>query len=226
MVIWNGCGGSHEHILYDVAKENYITDFSTTSRIMKSRSSGQTRTSYVAFLRGINVGGNSVIRMADLAKVFDSLGFTCVKTVLASGNVLFEAPKGDPGALSDRIMQKLREAFGRDILVIVRTIDELRELEAQKPFEGVVVNPQTRLIVMFLSDNTIQPNLSDLPMHEDFRIIDVYNRTICSVIAEERGTATVQLMGALENKFGKQVTTRTWNTVVRILKACDSQPKK
>ncbi|CAJ37906.1 DUF1697 domain-containing protein [Methanocella arvoryzae] len=137
---------------------------------------------YVAFLRGINVGGHSILKMADLGKAFEAMGFRHVKTVLASGNVLFEASEENTAVLSEKIMQQLREAFGREILVIVRTVDELRELETEHPFEGIVVRPQTRLVVMFLSDNIIQPNLSDLPVNEDFRIIGVYDRTICSVI--------------------------------------------
>ena len=48
---------------------------------------------YAAFLRGINVGGHTIIKMGELRKVFESLGFWNVKTVLASGNVLFEAPE-------------------------------------------------------------------------------------------------------------------------------------
>ncbi|WP_424356533.1 DUF1697 domain-containing protein [Methanocella sp. MCL-LM] len=178
-----------------------------------------TGTGYVAFLRGINVGGNSVIRMADLGKAFESMGFRHVKTILASGNVLFEVPEENTQALSEKITQKLGETFGWEILVIVRTIDELRELEAQQPFEGVVVTPQTRLIVMFLSKNLVQPTIPDLPAHEDLRIVGIYNRAICSVIDEENGTATVQLMSALEKEFGKQVTTRTWGTVLKVLKA-------
>lgn len=183
-------------------------------------------TSYVAFLRGINVGGSSTLKMDDLGKAFETLGFRNVKTVLASGNVVFEAPEQPAAALSERIMRKLREAFGRDILVIVRPIEDLIELERRQPFRGIMATPGTRLIVMFLSENTIQPALAGLPAHEDFRIIDVYNRAICSVIDEEQGTATVQLMGALEKEFGKQVTTRTWNTVLRVIKASEKAGRK
>lgn len=178
----------------------------------------KSQTKYAAFLRGINVGGKTLVKMDDLRKAFESLGFKNVETVLASGNVVFEAPKETTTTLSEMIMQKLRDTFGRDILVIVRSIEDLRELEAQQPFKDTVVTPQTRLIVMLLSENTLQPDISDLPVSEYFKIIGVYNRTICSVIGEEQGTVTVQLMSALEKKFGKQVTTRTWGTIVRILK--------
>jgi uncharacterized protein (DUF1697 family) len=181
---------------------------------------------YAAFLRGINVGGISTLKMADLVKAFEGMGFRNVRTVLASGNVIFEAPGESTVALSELITRKLREAFGRDILVIVRSIEDLRELEAQQPFSDVVVTPQTRLIVMFLSEDTIQPVMSDMPAHEDFRIVCVHNRSICGVIDEEQGTATVQLMGALEKEFGKQVTTRTWNTVLRVIKASEKTGRK
>ncbi|MBM4406965.1 MAG: DUF1697 domain-containing protein, partial [Chloroflexi bacterium] len=66
----------------------------------------------VALLRGINVGGNKVIKMADLAKAFTSLGFANVRTLLASGNVVFEASNAK-AATSSVIEAALEKAFGR-----------------------------------------------------------------------------------------------------------------
>lgn len=91
---------------------------------------------YVAFLRGINVGGIN-IKMTDLAKVFRDLGFEDVRTVLASGNVLFsttEDAEGDASALKGRIEQALREAFGYDAWVIVVGLEDLARIVEAFPF--------------------------------------------------------------------------------------------
>jgi len=109
-------------------------------------------TRYAAFLRGINVGGHKPVRMADLEKAFGQLGFRNVKTVLASGNVLFEAPQGSASVLVKKIEEKLRKAFGHDIRVLIRTIEMLQGLAEENPFKGVIVTPETRLYVTFLSE--------------------------------------------------------------------------
>jgi uncharacterized protein (DUF1697 family) len=83
---------------------------------------------YAAFLRAINVGGTSVIKMDDLRRQFEKLGFTNVKTVLASGNVLFDA-KGSATAATKAIA-----SLG--YTVCVRTAAEVRRIAENDPFGG------------------------------------------------------------------------------------------
>jgi uncharacterized protein (DUF1697 family) len=173
---------------------------------------------YAAFLRGINVGGNSVIKMDELRRAFESLGFRNVKTVLASGNVLFEAPPGETITLSCTIKLGLRKIFGRDIVVIVRSIDELRELEARQPFKGMDEAPGTRSFITFLSENTTARDIADGSDHEGFRIWRSSDGAICSVLYKQNSVGTVNLMSAIEKEFGPKVTTRSWNTITRMLK--------
>jgi uncharacterized protein (DUF1697 family) len=106
---------------------------------------------YAAFLRGINVGGVTV-KMDKLKKTFEALGFTDVKTLLASGNVLFAAPSASENTLVKKIEKKLETALGREIGVLVRKIEELQRLAETDPFAGIKVTPQTRLYVTFLSE--------------------------------------------------------------------------
>ncbi len=80
---------------------------------------------HVALLRGINVGGKNIIRMAALEQTFEGLGFTSVKTLLASGNVLFDAPKQDLRALEERIEAALSMAFDYDATVVVKSKPEM-----------------------------------------------------------------------------------------------------
>lgn len=171
---------------------------------------------YAAFLRGINVGGVTV-KMDKLKQAFEGLGFTNVKTLLASGNVLFTAPSASESVLVNKIEKKLESAFGREIGVLVRQIEALQRLAAADPFAGIKITPQTRLFVTFLSEKK-QSRLK-IPYEtpdKNCRIIRANDREVCSVLTLYR---TVDLMSMLEKEFGRKITTRNWNTVERILKA-------
>lgn len=91
-------------------------------------------TRYVALLRGINVGGIN-IKMADLARVFTELGFESVRTVLASGNVLFDSSGTDVPALKKRIEDALAHEFGYEAWVFVLDIPALRAIVDNYPFD-------------------------------------------------------------------------------------------
>ena len=91
---------------------------------------------YAAFLRGINLGGKRSIKMAELRTAFAALGFTNVKTVLASGNVLFDTAETDAAVLCEAIEQHLKLEFGHKIFVLLRTVAELQCLVAANPFQG------------------------------------------------------------------------------------------
>lgn len=94
-------------------------------------------TAWVALLRGVNVGGIS-IRNADLAGVFDGLGFTAVRTVLASGNAAFEtdAAASARAKLKATIERALRERFGYDAWIVLVTADELAAAADGFPFDA------------------------------------------------------------------------------------------
>ncbi|GAA4172391.1 DUF1697 domain-containing protein [Gryllotalpicola koreensis] len=92
-------------------------------------------TSYVALLRGVNVGGIT-IRSAELGELFRSLGFGGVRTVLASGNVVFESDETDAAQLKARIEAALRERFGYDAWIVLLTKGKLAEIVAGFPFDA------------------------------------------------------------------------------------------
>ena len=75
---------------------------------------------YVALLRGINVGGKTLIRMADLRTCVEALGLDEVSTFIASGNVLFETTRRDPGKLETEIERAVEREFGLPVRVVVR----------------------------------------------------------------------------------------------------------
>jgi uncharacterized protein (DUF1697 family) len=90
-------------------------------------------TRFVALLRGVNVGGVNM-KMADLADVVSGLGYTDVKTVLASGNVLFTTPDA-AAASKDKLEAALRERFGYEAWVHVLTVDAVQKIVDAFPYE-------------------------------------------------------------------------------------------
>jgi uncharacterized protein (DUF1697 family) len=176
-------------------------------------------TKFVALLRGINVGGNKTVKMDDLKKWFAALGFKNVKTILNSGNVLFESADDDETALSTKIEKKLEKELGHKVGVQVRSIEEIQKLADRDPFKKIKVTPETRLYITFLVDKP--KSKLKIPYEtpeKDCKILELTNREVCCAITLSPGRGTTELMGFLEKEFGKNVTTRNWNTVGRILK--------
>ncbi len=174
----------------------------------------------VAFLRGINVGGKSLVNMAKLKRALTSLGFINVQTLLASGNVIFETTETDAAALAQKIEQRLEKDFGIQIPVILRTAKEIQSLVDAEPFKKTKVTPQTRLQVTFLAEKPGSGlKISQRLANNDFEIIRFSEREICSVVEPSPGRGTSDLMKVLEKEFGKKITTRTWSTVQRIAKS-------
>ncbi|MCX6121729.1 MAG: DUF1697 domain-containing protein [Ignavibacteriales bacterium] len=175
-------------------------------------------TKYAAFLRGINVGGHKPVPMQKLKKALESLHFKNVQTLLASGNVVFEAPPIDTIALEQKLEAKLQKTFGMKIGVLIRTMEELQSLNESQPFKGIDVTPETRLYVTFFSEKP--KNRLKIPYtspDKSYKILYISGREVCSVLILSSNSQTTDLMKVLEKEFGRKVTTRNWNTIVRVL---------
>lgn len=90
-------------------------------------------TIYIALLRGINVGGKNIIKMAELKRTFEAMGLSRVQTYIQSGNVLFEANEEEE-QLRKRIENGIESGFGFSVAVILRTSEELKRIAANCPF--------------------------------------------------------------------------------------------
>jgi uncharacterized protein (DUF1697 family) len=176
---------------------------------------------HVAFLRGINVGGHKPVKMDELRKSFEALGFQNVKTILASGNVLFEAPKASPLSLTRSIETKLEAAVGHKISVLLRSLGELQDLADRRPFQNIKVTTQTRLYVTFLSEKPkSELRIPHQSPEKNFTILRGSSSEVCSVLTLSPKAQTTDLMAFLEKAFGRNITTRNWNTITRILECC------
>jgi uncharacterized protein (DUF1697 family) len=176
--------------------------------------------SYVAFLRGINVGGHGLVKMTDLKSAFEKTGFTKVRTVLASGNVIFETRRTNQKELVTDIESSLRTLSGKDIWVILRTLEHLQKLLQIGPFNSVKVTQSIRLYVSFLTAST-KPRSITIPYSGPEKGVWIPLMTsleVFSIIDLSRGKGTPDAMNILEKEFGPQITTRSWSTVLKILK--------
>jgi uncharacterized protein (DUF1697 family) len=115
-------------------------------------------TRYAAFLRGVNVGGVNM-KMAEVAQAFEGAGFTNVKTILASGNVLLDSRSG-VDAVRKKAEKALRDAFGYDAWVLAYDLDTVRTISEKFPFEREVDGHHS--YVTFVTDAVVLDELAEL----------------------------------------------------------------
>lgn len=171
---------------------------------------------HLALLRGINIGGHKKVPMANLRETFSTMGFENVRTVLATGNVIFEAEAEDPHTYSDQIASTLEDTYGFRIPVLLRPFSGIAKIIEINPFRAIAVSPKTKLNVTFLPGppSTILPLPYTAP-DGSFQILSIIDHTVFSVFDLDK-TGTPDVMQFLEKEFGKNITTRTWKTVLRI----------
>lgn len=174
---------------------------------------------YAAFLRGINVSGKTRIKMADLKGAFESMGFKNVRTLLASGNVVFDSEDENEKILTEKIELGLKNVFKRDIAVILRGTDHLKKLQSMKPFEGIEVTPDIRMYVTFFSKAQPPPiTVPYISPQKGFIIINTTLMEVFSMVDLSKGRGTPELMNFIEKEYGSNLTTRSWGTILKLLK--------
>ncbi|MFL5262231.1 MAG: alpha/beta family hydrolase [Anaeromyxobacteraceae bacterium] len=168
---------------------------------------------YVAFLRGVSP---SNAKMPELAAAFEAAGFAEARTVLSSGNVVFAAPPAPLDALARRAEAAMEARLGRAFPAIVREVAELRRLLAAEPFAAFRLPAAAKRVVTFL--RAAPARRPALPIErEGARILAVVGREVLSAyVPGPRGPVFMTL---IEKAFGKDVTTRTWETVQKVAAA-------
>jgi uncharacterized protein (DUF1697 family) len=167
-------------------------------------------TTYAALLRGINVGGNKKVPMADLRAVLEGLGYDDVATILQSGNAVFRSRKKVEAVTIERA---INARFGFDVAVLLRTADELAGVVAANPFPEALEEPKN-LHVWFLSG---EPGALDL---------DADTIAPDQVAAGGRELYVWYANGMAPSKLGRHLhegtlglvaTARNWNTVTKLV---------
>jgi uncharacterized protein (DUF1697 family) len=177
---------------------------------------------YVAMLRGINVGSGKIVKMERLRASFEALGFDRVRTYVQSGNVFFESEQKSAAVLSKRVEEKIQRDFGFAVPVLLKTSKEMEQTVSDNPLVKEKGIDHSKLHVTFLSDpppKTAVKALEPLATgRERFRIL---NREIYLYCPDGYGRTKLS-NNAIEKKFSVVATTRNWRTVNTLLEMCRS----
>ncbi len=162
---------------------------------------------YVAFLRGVSPMN---AKMPELKRAFEVAGFTNVRTLLSSGNVVFDARAATDSALEKRAEAAMRESLGRSFYTIVRSTSALAELLASDPYATHRVPVGAKRVVSFL--RAARKPAVRLPHAADgAQVLALHGREVFTAyVASPKGPVFMKL---IEQAFGKDVTTRTWDTI-------------
>lgn len=151
-------------------------------------------------------------KMSELRKAFEAAGFTDVTTRLSSGNVIFSAATSSETALQHKAEAAMMQQLNHSFRTIVRPIDDLREMLARDPYRKFKLRKDAKRIVTFLRG---KPAKTKLPVELDgTSILSTNGREVFSVsVPTPKGPVFMTL---IEKMFGKAVTTRAWETVIKV----------
>lgn len=168
---------------------------------------------YAALLRGVNVGGNTKVAMADLRALLADLGYTDVRTHLNSGNAVFTGPEEPAERIAAAIGDRLTARLGREVPVVVRTAAELAAVVEGNPLE---VRDPARFAVAFLAEAPDEERLRALkPAEFAPEQIELGESVLYLYFPNGLGRST--LVPTLEKRLGVSATVRNWNTVTKLL---------
>lgn len=171
---------------------------------------------YVALLRGINVGGNSLIKMADLKAVFEKHGYTNVVTYINSGNVIFETNEKKHDMISEHLEKVLSAAFKIPLTVVVRSHDQLKDVFSDAPAEWKREN-DIRCYVTFIREPVTAKDASkEVSLRENIDEMKV-GKGHLYFSTKLSGITKSHINKVIGKPIYKSMTMRNFNTVQKIL---------
>jgi len=169
---------------------------------------------YIVLLRGINVGGNKRIKMADLRHLLTKSGFTRVTTYIQSGNIVLSS-KSDADDIEALVKKKIADAYGFSVQVMVRTANQWEQAINSNPFQPEKLDPKKHHLT-FLSAVPASEKVMELNQFQsgakEFRVI---GQVIYLYYPEGAGRSKLP-NNFFEKKLGVRGTSRNWNTVSKL----------
>jgi uncharacterized protein (DUF1697 family) len=165
---------------------------------------------YAAFLRGVMPMN---CKMPALKAAFEAAGFTDVKTILGSGNVVFDARSTSEQVLEQKAEAAMHAQLGRAFFTIVRPVEQLRALLATDPYKSFKVSPKAKRIVTFVRGRPKAKMKLPVEMHGARILVMKEGEIFSAYLPTPKGPV---FMSLIEKAFGKDVTTRTWDTIVKV----------
>jgi uncharacterized protein (DUF1697 family) len=177
---------------------------------------------YAALLRGINVGGNNIIKMADLKTCFESMGFTDVSTFIQSGNIIFKSDEKDKIKITRRIEKILSATFNYTAKAVIISQNDLRNIinEAPKSFGK---NPsEYRYDVIFLQEPLTPEVIKKIKTRPGVDEVMAGKKALyfTRLIAKASMSYQSKIISLPEYKL---MTIRNWNTTTRIFELMEKE---
>ena len=176
---------------------------------------------YISLIRGINVGGHKIIKMAALRALYGSLNLTGAQTLLQSGNVVFESQIEDRLDLSRQIEQGIEKSFGFHAEVILRTAGEWAAVIRRNPFRKEAEIAPAKTAVVFLSgppSSAAQESLENA--HLGREKIHFAGQELYLHYPDGMGRSKLTNV-FIEKHLGLSGTTRNWNTVIKLARMAE-----
>jgi uncharacterized protein (DUF1697 family) len=167
-------------------------------------------TEYAAFLRGV-MPTNA--KMPELRAAFEAAGFGNVRTLLSSGNVVFSARTASAAALERRAEAAMQKRLGRSFLTMVRSLETLRDILASDPYGRFDLAPGSKRVVTFLRQPMAATPILPVSLGKA-RILSMADTEAFTVYVPD--PPGPDFMRLIESTFGKEQTTRSWDTVVKV----------
>jgi len=169
---------------------------------------------FVALLRGVNVGKAKRVPMAELRALLSGLGYTAVATLLNSGNAIFHASRGTPAKLSAAIATAISTQFKVEVPVVVKSANELAAIISENPIQATE-EEHARLLVAFVQDPKALSSLAVIESlvvpPEQFVVGKGAAYLLCAA-----GILQSKAAEALLGRVSKSATTRNWATVLKL----------
>ncbi|HDR6311998.1 TPA: DUF1697 domain-containing protein [Bacillus cereus] len=170
-------------------------------------------TIYIALLRGINVGGHRIIKMADLKQMFESIELKQVKTYIQSGNIVFESEK-DIDFLNKRIQSEIKNVFNLDVPVMLRTNEEFVNMIKRCPYEVDSLLEGESIHFAFLANELSEIEKNQLIMQKN-ETEDCYIDEKVVYLFFKNSIRNSKLMNQFQ-KLHTPATVRNWRTVSKL----------
>lgn len=173
---------------------------------------------YIAFLRGVNVSGQKIIKMETLRKVISDAGFTDVKTYIQSGNILFYSETTDLILIIQEIENQIRKIFGFQTDVILRKYADVKSIAESIGYSQIRSDEVNKFYITFLKEE--YPEQLSLPLlskNQDVEIIYQHKMELISISKPYKGIYGFP-NSFVEKLTGIPATTRNPNTLEKILK--------
>jgi uncharacterized protein (DUF1697 family) len=176
----------------------------------------------VALLRAVNLAGKRMVAMADLRAMLETMGFTGVRSLLQSGNLVFEAGRRAPAALEAALAAASKKTFAVEMEWFVRTRDEWTDLVAHNPFPDEASRDPGHLVAICLSSAPTKQQVTSLQTSIAGRErVLAHGRTAYIVYPDGIGNSKLTA-AKIERALGARGTGRNWNTVLKIAAALEN----